>query len=97
MGKTPKDKIITSIFEQVAEEFNIPEETVEDIFTSQFEFARSIIESYNFRELTMEEFKNTKKNFFFPKLFKLYASDKQKERIENINFNKFKHESKKGK
>lgn len=83
-----KDKVLTQIVIDLSRKFNVDQKIVEHVFLSQFEFTRKKVEEYDLKKCeTEEEFKKIKKNFFFPRLFKLYASWNQKKRLENFKLN----------
>ena len=58
----------------LAKEYDLPYSVVEQLFNSQFEFTKETIESFDAKEMTIEEINNTKTNFNYKYLGKLYAA-----------------------
>ena len=70
-----KDRIIIDILVNLKNEENITLKELENIIESPFKFAREITKNIEFKEMSLEEFKNTKKNFNMPGFGKLYAKE----------------------
>jgi hypothetical protein len=70
-----KDRIILDILVNLKNEENITLKELEDIIESPFKFAREITKSMDFKEMSLEEFRNAKKNFNIPGFGKLYAKE----------------------
>lgn len=69
-----KDKIITSIMQELADEYGLTLEEVEAIYESQWDFMVDTIEDIDFNTVTEEEFKNLKTNFNIPAIGKFYTT-----------------------
>ena len=83
--KMEKDKIILDILVRLKNEEGVSLKELEDIIESPFKFARETTKSMDFKTMTLEEFRNTKKNFNIPGYGKLYAKE---EIFYNLNKNK---------
>lgn len=70
-----KDRIIIDILVNLKNEENITLKELENIIESPFKFARETTKNIEFKEMSLEEFKNTKKNFNMPGFGKLYAKE----------------------
>lgn len=92
-----KNNYLENIFTKTSILFNTNTSTCENIFNSQFEFARLRLDSIDVQNCSKRKFDSTKKNFNFSKLFKLYASWNQKIRIDNNKFKKKENELKRSK
>ena len=88
-----KDKYNKPVLEALSEELGISIDELEKVHDSAFKFARETIKAIPFKDMTLEEFHNTKKTFNIPGLCKLYPSEALFKRINNIDNGK-KKESK---
>lgn len=71
------DKTLKRIINEVKRKYNLTDEQVIEIFESQFDFIRTMIEKIEFKEVkSEEELSKIKTNFNVPGLFKLYANKK---------------------
>lgn len=70
-----KDKIILDILVGIKNKENVSLKELEDIIESPFHFARETTKKMDFKEMTLEEFRNTEKNFNLPGFGKLYAKE----------------------
>lgn len=61
---------------ELAKEYKLPFSIVDQIFNSQFKFARETIEAIDIKGVSKEELKNIKTNFNFKYIGKLYAVNK---------------------
>ena len=82
-----KDKVLTKIFKDIAKEYNITLEEVENIHESQWCFVRETLDQLDLQSVeTEEEFEKLKTNFNIPALGKFYVTFKSlnyvKERSE---------------
>ena len=82
-----KDKPIRKILEVVSEELNIPQEEIEKVIETPFAFAYRTITQLDFPNMSLEEFKTTKKNFNFPALGKFSTSELVFKKLNNIKDN----------
>ena len=69
-----KDKVLKAVIDDVAKEYDLPPEVVEDIYESQWDFIVDTVEDLDFNEVTKEEFKTWKTNFNIPALGKFYTT-----------------------
>ena len=73
--KMDKDSRIIGIIKTISNENSISEKEVENIIDSMYEFIYKKITSNEFSTMTLDEFKDTKKNFMIPELMKFYADE----------------------
>ncbi len=71
-----RDNRIDKLVSQVATEFNVSEKEIEDIVDAEGYFIRKTIQAIPYKEMSLEEYRNTKKNFNLPGLCKLYTSER---------------------
>lgn len=79
-----KDKQIEILINNVATKNNVDIKDVEEVVDSCYGFIKNTINNLEIKNMTFEEFMNTKKNFNLPKLFKLHASEKKFKHINKI-------------
>jgi hypothetical protein len=70
-----KDSRIIGIIKTISSENSISEKEVEKIIDLMYEFIYKKATSNDFTSMTLDEFKNTKKNFMIPELMKFYADE----------------------
>lgn len=78
------DDVIKRMFKEVAEDNSVTVAEVIDIFESQFAFIRETIKKIDFKDMSEEEFNNTKKNFNIPNIGKLYTNYRILEYLNNL-------------
>ena len=79
-----KDTYIKGILKDTADECNVSISEVESVAESAYKFIYDTITACEFRTMSLEEFRNTKKNFTMPGLFKLYADEGRFIRINKL-------------
>lgn len=79
-----KDTYIKGILKDTADECNVGILEVESVVESAYKFIYEAITPIPFKDMSLEEFKNTKKNFTMPGLFKLYADEGRFIRINKL-------------
>lgn len=70
-----KDSRIIGIIKTISNENSISEKEVEKMIDSMYEFIYKKVTSNEFATMTLDEFKNAKKNFMIPELMKFYADE----------------------
>jgi len=70
-----KDSRIIGIIKTISNENSISEKEVEKIIDLMYEFIYKKVTSNEFASMTLDEFKNVKKNFMIPELMKFYADE----------------------
>jgi hypothetical protein len=68
-----KDSKIDNLVRDVATNNNVADKDVEMVVDLSYDFVNNTISAINFKEMSVEEFRNTKKNFNMPGLFKLHT------------------------
>lgn len=79
-----KDKHIKAILEELAQRYNLTVKEVEEIVESPYKFMRETISNIDFKNMTEEEFNNTKKSFNIPSMFKFYPSKNAFKKINKL-------------
>ena len=80
-----KDFKTKELLKSVSEKNETTQEEAELCIDSMYMFIRSTIQSIPFKEMkSLEEFRNTKKNFNIPALGKLYTIENMFVKINNI-------------
>lgn len=79
-----KDKLIEDNLELTATTCEVTTTKVEEVIDSVYGFIRHTIKSIPMKDLSLEEFNKTKKNFNIPGLGKLYTTEKKFKRINKI-------------
>lgn len=69
-----KDKVLKTVIEDLAKEYDLPTDVIEDIYDSQWDFIVETIEDLEFNDVTEENFKTLKTNFNIPALGKFYTT-----------------------
>lgn len=69
-----KDKVLKTVIEDLAKEYDLPTDVIEDIYDSQWDFIVETIEDLDFNDVTEENFKTLKTNFNIPALGKFYTT-----------------------
>lgn len=77
-----KDRLIIEVLKEVATQEDITIAEVEKVVDLTHKFIYNTITAIPFKEMTLEEFRNTKKNFILPSLCKLFAEEA---RFYNMN------------
>lgn len=80
-----KDNKINECLYKMSEELSLPTKEIERMIDSIGSFIRNTTHNINAKELTLEQFDNTKKNFNIPGLGKLYTSRKRFIQINKID------------
>ena len=70
-----KDNRIIGIIKTISNENSISEKEVENMIDSMYEFIYKKATSNEFSTMTLNEFKDAKKNFMIPELMKFYADE----------------------
>lgn len=70
-----KDRIVLHILSEIKEDEGVPIKEQEKIIEAPFQFARDILRELDIKDMSLEEFRNTKKNFNIPGFGKLYAKE----------------------
>lgn len=78
-----KDRIILQILSEIKEDNSISIKELEKIVESPFQFARDILREIEIKDMSLEEFRNTKKNFNIPGFGKLYAKEEIFRKVNN--------------
>jgi len=79
-----KDERIKDVLRNEAEKFGVNIKDIEEVIDSMYYFIYEKVSKLDMRNMTYEDFLNTKKNFYIPALFKFYASEYNFKRL-NIN------------
>ena len=69
---------------RISEEYEVSVKDIEDIEDALWGFIRNTVTSCDFKNMDMETFKGTKKNFNIPKLGKFYANEPSFKRINKL-------------
>ena len=70
-----KDSKITKLINDVATANGLLDKDIEKVIDLSYEFIGNTVNGIKFKEMGIEEFKATKKNFNMPGLFKLHTLD----------------------
>jgi spore coat polysaccharide biosynthesis protein SpsF (cytidylyltransferase family) len=69
-----RDKIITAIMQELADEYKLTLAEIEAVYESQWDFMVDTVEDIDFDTVTEEDFKSLKTNFNIPTLGKFYTT-----------------------
>lgn len=88
-------KQLEPIISKVAEELGVPYEVCKDAYMSQWHFILEKLGTYNLREMSIEEFRQTKRNFNLPSIGKFCVTERKflstKKAYEYINNKRNQH------
>jgi hypothetical protein len=80
-----KDKFIEIALDKVATANNTTSEEVEKVIDAMYKLVRSKIVILDYKNMTLEEFRQAKKSFNIPGLGKLYPSESTFIKINKLN------------
>lgn len=84
------NKKINRIYRKLANKYKLSEEDIIDITNSPYKFSKDIMDSFNLKNITEEDFNKLETNFIYKYLGKLYTKYNivKKNKINRININK---------